>query len=158
MEGAASESNTGITWGPGGTVSPRFEAGTADGGGDCPSGQEVRVDNLTGLMWVQAPSSTNYRWANAQTSPAIPATYCGYTDWRLPTETELLSLVNYAAANGDLAAWLIAQGFTNIQADYYWSSTPMSDNISIWVLSMFDGSTYKQPKALEAYVWPVRSR
>ena len=160
MEGAATESNTGITWGPGGTVSTRFEAGTADGGGACPSGQEVRVDNLTGLMWVQAPSSTTYRWANAQTSPAIPATYCGYTDWRLPTETELLSLVNYAAPNGDLAAWLITQGFTNIQVDNYWSATPTSNNTSVWILNLADGSNGTIPKNLAdgAYVWPVRSR
>lgn len=159
QEGIASDTNTGITWGSGGTVSTRFEAGTAENGSACPSGQEVRVDNLTGLMWVQAPSSTTYTWANAQTSPAIPATYCGYTDWRLPTETELLSLVNYAAPNGDLAAWLIAQGFTNIQSDNYWSATPMSNNISIWVLSMADGTTYNVAKNGEGtYVWPVRSR
>lgn len=159
QEGAASATNTGITWGAGGTVSSRFEVGTAANGSDCPSGQEVRVDNLTNLMWVQAPSSTTYRWVNAQTSPAIPTTYCGYTDWRLPTETELLSLVNYAAPNGDLAAWLITQGFTNIQGDNYWSATPMSNNISIWVLSMADGATYNVAKNGEGiYVWPVRSR
>lgn len=72
----------------------------------------------------------------------------------------MLSLVNYAAPNADLAAWLITQGFTNIQADYYWSATPMSNNISIWVLNMADGYNGTLPKNLVggAYVWPVRSR
>ncbi len=160
MEGAASESNTGITWGSGGSVSTRFEAGTADGGGDCPSGQEVVNDNLTGLMWVKAPSSNTYTWANAQTSPAIPATYCGYTGWRLPTETELLSLVNYAAPDGNLASWLITQGFTNIQGDNYWSATPTGNNNLVWILSLADGSNGTMTKSSidGAYVWPVRSR
>lgn len=80
--GAASATNTGITWGSGGTISNRFTAGSQSGGGTC---NDSLKDNLTGLEWVKAPDSTNqYTWANAKakqpaSGAAIPETLCGYT-------------------------------------------------------------------------------
>jgi hypothetical protein len=185
MEGSATESNTGITWGSGGSVSPRFEAGTQSGGGAC---ADSRKDNLTGLEWaangiigfkstangapIAQPDYVNTNpalnsfgsWSQVNTAiskmNAATNKLCGQSDWRLPTETELLSLVNYTAPDGNLASWLITQGFTNIQSDNYWSVTPADNNSFVWVLSMADGSTGSIAKNLTdgIYVWPVRSR
>ena len=163
-EGAVSATNTGITWGSGGTVNTRFSPGTQqDGSTACQSGQEVEVDNLTGLMWVKMPTSTNYTWADAQTAPAIPASYCGYTDWRLPTINELISLINYAAGqssdtnNNTPAKWLNNNGFSNV-LDIYWSSTAYdTSNDNIWVI--YFSTTYTIPADIISntlHVWPVR--
>ena len=59
----------------------------------------VTVDNRTGLMWVTNPndnvSTGTYIWANA-----IPIcenlNYAGYSDWRLPTLEEAMSLMEPA--------------------------------------------------------------
>lgn len=163
QEGAATESNAGITWGAGGTVSNRFEAGTSDGGVACPSGQEVRVDNLTGLMWTRTPNNGFYTWANARAFPAIPLIYCGYTNWRLPTINELRSLLNYAATQegSTPAAWLNdpAQGFTDVRDHAYWSSTVYDLPVTkAWVVDFGYGIFSPHEADEDTYVWSVRNR
>ncbi len=164
MVGTASESNTGITWGTGGTVSTRFVVGTDPTGATCTSGQEIESDMLTGLTWVKAPSSSAYTWTKAKAKQptagaAIPATYCGYTDWRLPTLNELFTLVNYAATQNSStpAAWLNSQGFTGVKIlNFYWSSTVYSGS-DAWGVYFSDGSgSHPDDVSYTTYVWPVR--
>ena len=131
----------GVTW-----PSPRF---TVDGTGDCVT------DNLTGLMWVKNPDSTLRNWASAMTY-ANNLTLCGYDDWRLPNVNELESLLNAEQAN--TATWLNTQGFSNVQADYYWSSsTYAGDTAYAWVVDMWSGSVGGYNKTNTYYVWPVRA-
>lgn len=130
----------------GATASPRF---TVDGSGNCVT------DNLTGLMWVQAPSLTGGDWASALTA-ANGLNLCSFTDWRLPNLVELGSLLNYSVA--DNAAVMNAAGFSNI-GNWYWTSTSMA-GYPLWVgvLNITDGQmttsaakTYTYPRTL-----PVR--
>jgi len=75
------------------------------------STKEVVTDNVTGLMWqdneevitIKKPyiTQTNYNAGNySDTSGDTAATYCknltlgGYSDWRMPTIEEMVSLVN----------------------------------------------------------------
>jgi len=187
QEGAATDINTGITWGAGGEVSPRFSAGSQSGGGTCSDSQ---LDNLTGLEWAKngiigfkstrdgapiaqpdyANTTANLNtigvWSQANTAISNMNTatnkLCGQSDWRLPTEPELLSLVNYTAPDGDLPAWLTTQGFTNVQSDNYWSITPTDNNSYVWGVNMGDGTNGILSKNNDVndapYVWPVRSR
>ena len=150
VPGSGSAAGTGITWEEGN----RFSAGKQLNGQVCLPDQSVQVDSLTGLMWVRTPTNTSYNWENAQIAPAIPASYCGYTDWRLPTITELLSLFNYAAINGNQADWLNNQGFTGVQALGYWSSTPAANGA--WATDMNSGSSVSGDVSYPFYVWPVR--
>ncbi len=185
MEGAATENNTGITWGNGGSVSPRFESGIKSDGQPC---ADSLLDNLTGLEWAKngiigfkstlygAPiAQPNYantdrnlnsfgNWSNANAAISnmnvANIKLCGQSDWRLPTEAELLSLVNYSAPYGDVASWLITEGFINIQGFEYWSITLKSNSSYVWVVNMVDGSiTYLRNSGGDAhYILPVRSR
>lgn len=152
--GALSATNpTGITWGKTGNKVPiRFDATYVV----CQAGQEIVSDKLTGLAWIKTPTSTKYTWANAQQAPAIPSTYCGYTDWRLPTARELSSLINYAAPS--LYSWLNSQPFDNVNSGLYWSSTSYAPTtLAAWNMGTSSvGNISYSPKSNANYVWPVR--
>jgi hypothetical protein len=127
--------------------SPRFQVN-----GDCVT------DNLTGLMWAKnanLPNGTR-TWYQA-VDDCNNLNLCGYTDWRLPNVNELESLINANEPNS--ATWLNGQGFTNVQANIYWSSTSYASYPDLaWVVNMWHGSVaYDYKSGHSHYVWPVRS-
>jgi hypothetical protein len=106
-------------------------------------------------MWVRSPSTTPDTWANALAS-AKGLTLCGFSDWRLPNRKELFSLINHGLANS--AATLNTQGFSNVQANSYWSSSTFADNLPLaWVVDMNAGGVGAADKPTTRYVWPVRA-
>jgi hypothetical protein len=149
----------GIAW-----PTPRFTVASSGSG-------TVVTDNLTGLMWTQdgdspdpttctAGSGHTMTWQEALDYVACinTETYLGHSDWRLPNVNELKSLVNYGET--DNAAWLnnASQGFSNVQVNYYWSSTtltPPSDT-SAWMVHLSDGQVYNALKSATYRVWAVR--
>jgi hypothetical protein len=84
--------------------------------------------------------------------------YLGHSDWRLPNVNELESLIN-ASYELYISAWLNTQGFINVQADYYCSSTTVAYEPDFaWFVAMWDGrlsSVWKRYS--DVYVWPVRA-
>jgi len=111
------------------TINPQSYTLNSDG---------TTTDNVTGLIWQSSDDDQTYNWYEASGTPH--ETYnpggtidvcgnlglAGYDDWRLPTEIELLGIVNH-----DLYDPAIDQTYfpgTNSSnfgsADgYYWSST-----------------------------------
>jgi len=127
--------------------SPRFQVN-----GDCVT------DSLTGLMWAKNANLPNgYRTWYQAVDFCNSLNLCGYTDWRLPNVNELESLINANEANS--ATWLNAQGFTNVQAYYYWSSTTYAYFPGgAWIVDMWYGYVlYDYKSYYYFYVWPVRS-
>jgi len=122
--------------------------------GDCVT------DNLTGLMWAKNANLAGGKrsWQGALdyvTSMNSGSGLCGYHDWRLPNVNELESLINSGEAD---TAWLNSQGFSNVQSNYYWSSTTDAVNTdNAWVVSVWNGDVYGYSKSYGYYVWPVRS-
>jgi hypothetical protein len=87
------------------------------------NGDGTVTDNVTGLIWQQAVTTTQaYAWADAITY-CSGLTLAGRT-WHLPTRIELLSIVD-----GNVNAGVEASAFPNMPGGKYtWASTP-------WVVS-----------------------
>jgi hypothetical protein len=121
--------------------------------GDCVT------DSLTGLMWAKNANLPNgtMTWYQA-VDYCNNLTLCGYTDWRLPQVNELESLINANEPNS--ATWLNGQGFTNVQAHGYWSSTTYAYSPGdAWIVYMWSGYVVGGVGRSygTGYVWPVRS-
>jgi hypothetical protein len=132
----------GVAW-----PSPRF---TDNGDGTV-------TDNLTGLTWAKDGNLGGAKtWEDALTY-INGLNHATYDDWRLPNVNELESLINAEEASS--AAWLNTQGFTDVQAGTYWTSTTYDNNTSnAWVVHMGDGYVIAtNPKAWAFYLWPVRT-
>jgi len=133
----------GVAW-----PNPRFSAGTG-------ATAACVTDNLTGLMWVRAPSVTPATWTAALSS-ANGLTLCGFSDWRLPNVNELESLVNGEVV--EPATFLNTQNFSGVQVDSYWSSSSSAGSAAnAWFVSMDDGGVGANLKSGSGWVWPVRA-
>lgn len=93
-------------------------------------GSGVGTDCLTGLMWQLVPDSPN-SWLSALTNTAA-STLAGFSDWRLPTTNELLSLANYFIGSGGLDYTPFDQ---TLEGDDLWSNeTFPNDTLRAYVL------------------------
>jgi hypothetical protein len=112
-------------------------------------------DNITGLTWEGKDATFRLRWggnvytnygnghrddASTYVTAVNAIALCGYSDWRLPTASELQSLVDFGVAYPGPtidAAW-----FPNTFGSL-WSASPfMTDPSGAWVVSFTDGSVY----------------
>ncbi len=119
------------------------------------NGNGTITDNLTGLMWAQDANLDGAKSWAAALSFVNALNLDGYGDWRLANVNELESLVN--AQEASPAAWLVSQGFTNVQSAYYWSSTTsIGDTSDAFSFNMNSGSSVDIAKSSLYFFWPVR--
>jgi hypothetical protein len=163
--GQDGESQTGAAW-----PTTRFSS----------NADQTVTDNLTGLIWTKDADlmitrdptfdndyvATN-NWESSNDGAVSwqhaldyikklnNESYLGYSDWRLPNRDELVSLINWQA--GYPAVWLNLLAFTNVAADYYWSSSndPFYPTTA-WFVDMGSGYIDSYYKTDNHYVWPVR--
>lgn len=100
------------------------------------------TDNLTGIMWMKNPNCMAIKYNGFDADGAViwqlaldfvdginNGTYSdcqfGYTDWRIPTIRELLSLVDYSKTNPALPA---GHPFDNVLNAVYYSATTWVSN------------------------------
>lgn len=122
------------------------------------------TDNLTGLIWLKNANCYDQKtWDQALSYVSfIEDGFCGLSDnsqpgdWRLPNINELESLTNLQVQ--DLDAWLRGQGFSDVQPQWYWSSTTAVDDKGYALfVAMDDGRIDDDNKENPRYFWPVRS-
>ena len=89
------------------------------------SNQNVVVDRNTGLMWQQTVPADQFVWYVALTY-CDTLKYAGYSDWRLPTPRELLTIVKND--------YIDETYFPDTQDDYFWSSPDASMEDVAWIV------------------------
>ncbi len=124
---------------------------------DCDQLCLLYTDPQTGLQWVRNGNLANRKmnWHDAQ-EWVEQLDYAGYQDWRLPTKEELEKFAKIGGKHPP--EWFNANGFNNVQADLYWSSTtPVSDSSRAWYVDLSCGSVDYDHKGYLYFVWPVRA-
>jgi hypothetical protein len=130
------------------------------------NGNGTVTDNNTGLMWQKEDDNQKYNWYEA--SGTYDATYnntsldvCGslnlgeHTDWRLPTKTELIGLVDYGVPSPEPVIQTLF--FPNTELSGYWTATnvPSYPNIA-WAVFFNEGSSLYKNASDAYYVRCVR--
>ena len=84
-------------------------------------------DIKSGLMWAKDGNLPGGKitWYAARDF-AKKSNYAGYTDWRLPTNNELIALVEHCTSHLKFD-YFNSIGFTNFQNGRYWSGTSARD-------------------------------
>ena len=142
--------NYGVAW-----PSPRFTTNIPPGG--IVGGEEVILDNFTGLMWTKNANilgiTTNWY---AAIDFCNTLDYGGYDDWRLPNKMEWSSLLDFGYSFPPITK---PYPFTSVNIQSYWQSTTAGHSAwtnEAWQMRMSEGNTSKYNKTTSAYAWPVR--
>jgi len=105
---------------------------------------EIVTDNVTGLMWQDNNDVTAFLRTYGD-SPYYCSiqTLGGYEDWRMPTISELESIIDYKGSyrniDGQAYLPLIDAAFTNKVEERYWSSTPYVGSEDVWIVYSYTG-------------------
>lgn len=127
------------------------------------------TDNVSGLMWLLNGNQPHraFSWDDAFTyiEQCNQERFAGYRDWRVPSRTELETLVDYVRGLGfdgsvpekTVASGLRSIGLANIHDDGYWSSTVnLYYAAEAWFVNMQNGSADTANKNIYYFVLPVR--
>jgi hypothetical protein len=136
----------------------RIAAGGQHLAADDATTPHVVIDHATGLMWsVQSLGDTT------DSDQGLPHAECekrcrelallGHHDWRLPTRTELASLIDDTrhepAINTDL--------FPGVKPRWHWTSTPAAwSSASAWYVNFSYGLVYGNRRGLSGFALAVR--
>ena len=109
-------------------------------------------DARTGLIWSRATLPGGRRnWTDAQKAPAA-CTLGGFSDWRLPTVQELLSIVDYERTEPAI------DPVFECEDSWYWTSTPLASSPSdyAWDVNFGSGHSLWYYQDFEGFVRAVR--
>lgn len=139
----------------------------------CDQGDGTVKDMTTGVVWLQdAGWGGLKRWADCSTwddahtragtlydgmsgEPAGLSDGSVEGDWRLPTKSELVGIT----VGDEYIRSSQMYFFTNVQSNYYWSSTTYAGNTNgAWSVGLYSGGVGSGNKDTYDgyYVWPVR--
>ncbi len=111
-------------------------------------------DDETGLVWEKTVDTTEMSWTDARALCA-DKDVGGRKGWRLPSISELASLVDPSTRSGP--ALPLGHPFANVLTDVYWSATSVTDNPKhAWLVFFDTGKATFAFKTITFHVWCVR--
>lgn len=114
---------------------------------------EAVLDRNTGLVWERAPIRDGRHWASAQYA-CLSATTGGQMGWRLPSISELTSLVDPGTTNPALPA---GSPFDLGGRAFFWSATRRALFTDLaWGVNIRDGFVDDYEFSLSVSPWCVR--
>ena len=128
------------------------------------NGDGTVTDTSTSLMWLQdaacigtadwQSSFTKLKSYNSnQASSNCGAKHNPYSDWNLPNRHELRSLIDHGT---DLPALPASHPFSNVQPNYWTSTTAAFNSSHAYAIFMGTGELQVSNKETSQYIWPVR--
>ena len=108
------------------------------------------VDEDTGLMWMQSPLKGSFNFAQAQQAAKhlnAKGGFAGHTDWRLPSQDELESLVVVG-----ICPAICQEAFPDTPEVDFWTSSSPKNNRSVGEQYFVDfglGETYGSYEGIE---------
>ena len=114
----------------------------------------IVIDHLTGLMWDrQTMPGGRMSWAKAKEACSL-RDLGGYTDWRLPTIRELLTIVDYERHEP-----AIDTNAFECEASWYWSSTPLASSPGdyAWGVGFDNGYAFWSGQSDDGFVRACRA-
>ena len=131
---------------------PRFA--TYDPGTPQDEGDDLVLDNKTGLIWARNANlaGESMVWEDAINYCREKVTLGNLKGWRLPAKEELKSLVDPSQMFP-----VLPKGHPFINVKYtYWTSTEFKDYPDdAWYVSIHHGVIDAWPKIRKYYTWPV---
>jgi hypothetical protein len=127
-------------------------------------GDGTAIDEDTGLVWDKYGTSSTFAWTAAR-ADCNASTLAGYTDWRLPTVSELTTTIDYYCKDnndpvGSNCVGNFANGmlFNSTTEDYYYwtGTTHPSPPASAYLVYMAFGDVRYDGKSFGLYVRCVR--
>ena len=113
------------------------------------------TDQQTRLMWMQSALADTFTFANAQWAVQNLNTqkgFAGHTDWRVPSQEELLSLV----VEGNHPS-ICQEAFPDTPEAWFWTSTPHTANAGdAWTIYFGYGGVYSSDQYFFNHVRLVR--
>ena len=114
------------------------------------------LDKETGLVWEKSPQTTAVSSANVRLTCANKAVG-GRKGWRLPSLTELASLVDPSVASPG-PTLPPGHPFMAVQSANYWSGSAHAENPALmWGVGFGNGAVLGLSKAFDQRAWCVRS-
>jgi hypothetical protein len=111
-------------------------------------------DNETGLVWEKTLETAEMSWTEARAACA-DRDVGGRKGWRLPSISELASLVDPSIRSGP--ALPLDHPFTNVLTDVYWSATSVTDNPkNAWLVFFDTAKATFAVKTITFHFWCVR--
>jgi hypothetical protein len=116
------------------------------------NGNGTITDNVTGLIWQKQDDGVIKTWDNA-VNYCSNRTLAGQTDWRLPSQIELISIIDNVFYNPSINMTFSP----GTSSSYYWSSTTYAyDATFAWLVDFYLGSSIYSYRRSLNYVRCVR--
>lgn len=114
------------------------------------NGDGTITDTSTQLIWLQNWRVTGRQAWATQKAWAENLHFAGSSDWALP------SIDDYIDLHAELGGVIVAGGFAQVQADFYWADTQVVAGSRAWVFHPMSGATSGLGESLAFHAVAVR--